>query len=61
MGPGPFWIENWKTNKIHLSRVKDWFKKKLWIGGWVGAVSSKLIFLDVWNFFNFARPLNKIV
>ena len=25
--------------------------------GWVGGVSSIQVFLDFWNFFNFAKPL----
>ena len=35
MGPRPFWIENWKTSKIHINCVEDWFKKKMdrWVGG----------------------------
>ena len=32
--------------------------KKKWIEEWMGRVSSMQICLDVWNFFNFARPLN---
>ena len=34
------------------------FQKKVWMG-WVGGVSSiQVFFLDFWNLFNFARPLD---
>ena len=39
---------------IYLFRV---ISKKKMVGGWVGGVSSIQFFLDVWNLFNFARPL----
>ena len=32
-------------------------KKKKFGWGWVGGVSSIQVFLDFWNFFNFAKPL----
>ena len=32
-------------------------KKNIWIGGWVGGLSSIQFCLDFWNFFNFAKPL----
>ena len=35
------------------------FPKKSLDGEWVGGVSSiQVFFLDFWNFFNFAKPLN---
>ena len=33
------------------------FKKKVW---WVGGVSSIQFFVDVWNLFNFAKPLRSL-
>ena len=36
-------------------------KKKNWIGGWVGGLSSIQFFLDFWNLFNFAKPLGGCV
>ena len=44
-------------------RVTDGFlkKKNIWIGGWVGGLSSIQIFLDFWNFFNFAKPLGQAI
>ena len=36
-------------------------KKNIWIGGWVGGLSSIQFFLDFWNFFNFAKPLSAII
>ena len=33
------------------------FQKKSLDGGWVGGVSSIQFFLDVWYYFNFAKPL----
>ena len=35
-------------------------KKKNWIGGWVGGLSSIQFFLDYRNFFNFAKPLSNV-
>ena len=50
---------------LHVAKVvivccpsRRLFKKKKWIRGWVGGVSSIQIFWDVWNLFNFARPLS---
>ena len=42
-----------------FGRVTDGFQKKknIWIGGWVGGLSSIQFFSDFWNFFNFAKPL----
>ena len=34
------------------------FQKKSLDGGWVGGVSSIQVFLDLGNFFNFAKPLS---
>ena len=62
MGPGPFCIENWKTIKKIKIFDDDWFpppKKK--DRGWVGGMSYIQLLLDVWNFFNFARPLNLLL
>ena len=62
MGSGPFWIENWKTNKIHINRVEDWFPlpapKKLdrGVDGWGWLYLKKKLY--VWNFFNLARHLS---
>ena len=40
-------------------RERDEFpKKNIWIGGWVGGLSSIQFFLDFWNFVNFAKPLS---
>ena len=36
-------------------------KKKNWIGGWVGGLSSIQFFLFFWIFFNFAKPLSAVV
>ena len=38
--------------------VMGFQKKKFGWGGWVGGVSSIHFFLDLWNFFNFAKPLS---
>ena len=48
----PMWFEC-------SGRVTDGFPKikTIWIGGWVGGLSSIQFFLDFWNFFNFAKPL----
>ena len=35
-------------------------KKKNWIGGWVGGLSSIQFFFDFWNFFYFAKPLSPV-
>ena len=35
-------------------------KKNIWIGGWVGGLSSIQFFLDFWNLLNFAKPLTKV-
>ena len=37
--------------------VGEWFPKKKLNRRWVGVVSSIQFFLDVWDCFNFARPL----
>ena len=42
---------------LAVSRMGLKKKKKNWIGGWVGGLSSIQFFLDFWNFFNFAKPL----
>ena len=34
------------------------FQQKSLDGGWVGGVGSIQFFLDVWNLFNFAKPLS---
>ena len=34
-------------------------KKNIWIGAWVGGLSSIQFFLDFWNFFNFAKLLSR--
>ena len=36
------------------------FQKESLDGGWVGGVSSIQFFLEVWNFFNFAKPLRPL-
>ena len=43
----------------HSGHVTDGFPKikNIWIGGWVGGLSSIQFFLDFWIFFNFAKPL----
>ena len=39
--------------------VSEGIQKKIRMGGgWVGGVSSIVLFLIFWNFFNFAKPLN---
>ena len=46
-------------NCVHVS---DGFQKKFgWgVGGWVGwALDLSKLFLDFWNFFNFAKPLSR--
>ena len=49
-------------NLLLYYHVTDGFpkkKKKNWIGGWVGGLSSIQFFLDFLNFFNFAKPLRQ--
>ena len=41
-----------------LSMSVNGLKKKSLDGGWVG-LSSIQVFLDFWNFFNFAKPLKQ--
>ena len=39
-----------------LSKSVMGFQKKKFVWGWVGGLRRIQFFLDLWNFFNFARP-----
>ena len=60
VGPALFLIENRKLENHIFFKYLIIIGLKKWIGG-VGVVSFIHKFLNVWKFFNFARPLSHLV
>ena len=62
--PGPVWIKNRKLENLKKKKIFDdyWFSKKIDMGEGCGfGELYPIFFMNVWNFFSFARPLSRYV